>query len=464
MKAPKWESYLTDSQKLQEAISVLYQIEEAGYSAYIVGGTPRDMILGKPEIDDIDIATNCPINVLDEMFSTHDIGQSRSFGIVCIRSKYKYFEVAQFRQDGEYKDGRRPEDVQIVDDLKTDVERRDFTVNALAMTKNGEIVDYVNGIDDIKSKIIRAVGDPYKRFGEDFVRMIRAARFGAIEGFTIAGDTYEAIRKMAPHIDKVTSERIRLELVKAANKDGKTFAKFIVLLEDFTLLKHILPEISNLKNLPHVSEFHPEGPTVWDHVIRCLEISSDDRYLSKLATLFHDIGKAETLRYNNNGKPQYHRHAKIGARMAANVCDRLKFSLYEKESIVYAAENHMKWHKVLEMKPSKIARMIGSPYFETLVDVCKADEFSRGEKFMYKGKFKRRLKRVFEIKKKWENQVVEHKLKLVDGKRIMKLTGLKPCALVGTIKKIVENEIIDNEIDPQDRKKVDKLIIDTFDK
>jgi len=461
MKAPKWENHLADNPKLREAISVLSQIEKAGYEAYIVGGTPRDIILGELEIDDVDIATNCPIDKLDKMFSTYDIGQSRDFGIVRVRSQHKYFEVAQFRQDGEYKDGRRPEDVQIVDNLRADIERRDFTVNALALTKDGKIIDCVDGISDLKSKIIRAVGDPYKRFGEDFVRMIRAARFGAIEGFTIANDTYEAIRKMSHHVAKVTPERARLELVKAASKDGKTFAKFVVLLEEFTLLKHVLPEVSDLKNFPHILEHHPEGPTVWDHVVKCLGIS-DNRYLSKLAILLHDIGKARTLEYKANGNPQYYYHAKLGSRMVADICDRLKFSSFEKEALIYATENHMKWHKILEMKPSKIARMLESPYFETLLDVCRADQFSRGETFMYREEFEKQLAKVLDVKEKWEDRIVEHKLKLVDGKRIMELTGLKPCVLIGTIKKDVEDGIVDNGIDPQNQEKVDELIMGAY--
>ena len=464
MKAPKWENHLADNPKLREAISVLSKIEKADYEAYIVGGTPRDIILGKFDIDDIDIATNCPINILDEMFSTHDIGQSRNFGIVCIRSNYKYFEIAQFRQDGEYKDGRRPEDVQIVDNLQADIERRDFTINALALTKNGNIIDYIDGISDIKSKIIRAVGDPYKRFREDFVRMIRAARFGALEGFIIANDTYEAIRKMASYIEKVTPERIRLELIKAAEKSGKVFAKFIILLEEFGLLKHILPEISDLKNFPHISEFHPEGPMVWDHIIKCLEISEDVSYLSKLAILFHDIGKTRTLNYKIDGNPQYYHHAKVGAKIVEDICNRLKFSSPEKEAIAYAAENHMKWNKILEMNPSKIARMIESPYFDILINVCRVDEFSRGEKFMKKGEFKKGLNKVFEIKEKWENRIIEHKLKLVDGKRIMELTGLKPSATIGKIKEEVENEILDNGIDPNNQEKIDELIMNAYKK
>ena len=461
MKIKKWNKYLKDNINLQEAVVVLSKIEKAGYKAYIVGGAPRDMVLEKLELIDIDIATNCPIDKLDKMFTTHDIGRSRDFGIVVVKLEHCYFETAQFRKDKEYKDGRHPESVQIVDDLETDIKRRDFTVNALALTERGEIINYVDSVNDIKNKVIRTVGDPYKRFEEDYVRMIRAARFGSIEGFKITDKTQQAIKKMASLINNTTPERIRLELIKAADKPGKMFAKFIVLLEDLGLLKHILPEISDLKNYPHTLDFHPEGLLVWDHIIRCVEISDKD-YLSQLAILFHDIGKAKTLTFKKNGKPKYYFHASVGAEMVAGICDRLKFSTFQKEALVYATKNHMKWHKILEMKPSKIARMIDSPYFGTLMDVCEADEFSRGEKFVYKGYFDKQLEHALDIKRKWELQQLERPIRLVDGKRIMELTGLKPSKLVGKIKEEVEDYIIDNDIDFEDQGKVDKLIKNAF--
>jgi len=461
MRIKKWNKYLINNANLQEAVSVLSKIEETGYKAYIVGGTPRDMLLGKLEVIDIDIATNCPIEKLDKMFTTHNIGQSRDFGIVVINSDGYHFETAQFRKDEKYKDGRHPDSVQIVNGLETDIKRRDFTVNTLALNKGGEIIDYVGGIDDIRNKVIRTVGNPFERFKEDYIRMVRAARFGSIDGFEIADETVSAIKEMSPLIDKVTPGRIRLELIKAADKPGKMFAKFIVLLENLTLLEHILPEVSDLKNYPHTLDFHPEGPLVWDHVIKCIEISNKT-YLSQLAILFHDIGKAKTLTFKENGRPKYYFHASVGADMVADICDRLKFSAFQKEALVYSTKNHMKWHKVLEMKPSKIARMLDSPYFGTLIDVCEADEFSRGEKFMYYGNFEKQLEHALAIKKKWEEQQRERPIKLVDGKRIMELTKLKPSKSVGKIKEEVEDYIMDNNVDYKDQKRVDELIINIF--
>lgn len=447
---------------LPKALSLMTKIEEAGYKAYIVGGAARDIVLHKKVVSDYDIATNCPMEKLEKMFRTHDIGQSRNFGILVVKSGGHHFEVAQFRKDGEYKDGRRPKDVWLVDDLKEDVERRDFTINALALDKEGTIIDYVNGTYDIKNKIVRAVGDPIKRFQEDHLRMIRAARFGAMEGFIIEPKTRKAIAKMSKAVRSVTPQRIRLELIKAAEKDGKTFARFIILLDDLMLLQRILPEVSNLKRAWHKPEHHPEGVTVLDHVIKCLEVSDDD-YLSHLAILFHDIGKIATMTVNADG-PGYYHHAHVGSKMVEAICDRLKFSSFQTDALVYATKNHMKWNRMLEMKPAKIARMLNSPHFEVLANVCRADEFCRGEKFMHKGQFKKRLERAMEIKTKWEGQTVDHKLKLVDGERIMALTKLEPGPLVGKIKREVEDLIINREIDPNGQGKIDRLIVEVYNK
>lgn len=460
MKVSKWKNYLMENNSpLLRATLLIGRIKSSNYSAFIVGGAPRDMILGKP-INDIDIATNCPMEVLDKLFNTYNIGQSHDFGIVLVRFDNSHFEVAQFRKDGEYEDGRRPREVQIVNDLRTDIGRRDFTINALALDGEGIIIDYVNGMDDIKDKIVRTVGSPFKRFDEDHLRMIRAARFGAMEGFKIEHRTQEAIVKMSKAIRDITPQRIRLELIKAAEKDGKTFARFIALLDYLTLLQYILPEVSNLKQARHKPEHHPEGVTVFDHVIKCLEISEDD-YLSRLAILFHDIGKIATMTMNDDG-PGYYHHAHVGAKMVEAICDRLKFSSFQTGALVYATRNHMKWNRVLEMKPAKIARVLNSPYFEVLVNVCRADEFSRGEKFMHKGQFEKQLARVLDIKTKWESRMIDYELKLVDGEKIMALTGLKPGPLIGEIKEKVENLIIDKEVDPDDQNKVDELIVEVY--
>ena len=456
----QWSKYVSSSEELVAAVQILRKINESNYCSFIVGGAVRDIIL-KASIHDIDLTTDMPIAELEEIFRTHNIGKSKDFGILVVEKNGFNFEISTFRQDGEYSDGRRPETVSAVSSFKEDVLRRDFTINALGLTDNGELIDHVGGLNDIENKIIRTVGDPFERFSEDYVRMIRAARFGSIDGFKIVGETKRAIKEMSSLVSKITPERIRLELVKAASKPGRVLAKFITILEDLTLLKHILPEVSDLKNYPHRLEFHPEGPLVWDHIIKCIEISNKS-YLSQLAVMLHDIGKAKTLKFREDGKPQYYSHAKVGSEMVADICDRLKFSSFQKEALIYSTMNHMKWHKILEMKPSKIGRMVDSPYFEILIDVCEADEFSRGEKFMRKGHFKKQLEHALNIKRKWELQQLKRPIRIVDGNRIMELMELNPSKLVGKIKEEVEDYIIDNDIDYEDQKEVDKLIRSVF--
>ena len=432
------------------AKELLKDIEALGYKAYIVGGTPRDILMGI-EPEDIDIATNCPIEILDKAFETYDIGKSRDFGIVALVYKGERYEVAQFRTESDY-DGFRPGKVEIVSDLLSDVNRRDFTINALAMDKDGNIIDATGkGQRDIVYKIIRAVGDPVERFTEDYVRMVRAARFGSMEGFTIERYTQEAIQSMSNLVTKITPERIRLELIKAAKKPGPQFAKFILLLDKLNLLEQLLPEISVMKELKHDEKHHPEGPTVFHHIIKCLEIMGDMPYLSKLAALFHDVGKLYSADYTvRPGKVVYHRHAEAGVEPVLNILKRFKFSDLEIECIMYAVEHHMQFHDILDMKPSKIARLINHIGFNTLKDVGWADEYSRGEKFSHYGEFERKIEKIEQIKKRWEGRVINNTISLVDGKLIMSLLNIKPGPEVGKIKREIEEHIIDNSLEPTD--------------
>lgn len=434
---------------LNIAMKLLKEIEFFGYEAYIVGGTPRDIIMGvQPE--DIDIATNCPIGILEKHFPTYDVGKSRDFGIVVVLYEGERFEVAQFRTESDY-DGARPGKVELVRSLKEDVSRRDFTINALALDSNGDYIDPINGGADVLNKIVRAVGDPIERFTEDYVRMIRAARFGSMDGFEIEAKTREAIKDMAPLVRLITPERIRLELIKAAKKPGPQFAKFILLLDQLRLLEQILPDVSVLKELKHDETHHPEGPTVFHHVIKCLEISGNMPYISKLAILFHDVGKFYTADYTvRPGKVRYLRHEDAGVEPVLNILKDLKFSEYEINHIIYAVKHHMQFHDILEMKPSKIARLISAPEFCTLRDVGWADEYSRGEKFAHYGEFELKVKRMDEIRVKWENRIVNNSINLVDGNLILSLLNIKPGPEVGKIKREIEEHIIDNSLEPTD--------------
>jgi len=257
----KWREYVNGIRMLKAAVEILEKLESKGYSAFIVGGTVRDLVLGDTP-HDIDIATNCPIEEIETMFPSHDIGKNKEFGIVVIKHRGFDFEVANYRKDGKYLDGRRPERVEIVLDLMTDVSRRDFTVNAMGIDKDGNIIDYFDGQRDIKNKILRTVGNPHERFGEDFLRMMRAARFSAKLDFFIHPETKAAAKDLAANILKLAPERIKDEIFKAASQTGDKFAKYLVELDDMGILELILPEITKLKEFKHSAENHPEGAYV----------------------------------------------------------------------------------------------------------------------------------------------------------------------------------------------------------
>lgn len=447
-----WNEYMRTNKMLSNAVDVLKKIENLGrYDAYLVGGCVRDIVLG---IDpkDIDIATNCPIEVIDSRFKTHDIGKSKDFGIVVVNYGGYSYEVAQFRSDGKYFDNRRPEKIEIVGSFKDDVSRRDFTVNSMGIDKDGNIIDYFDGKKDIKNKVLKTVGNPYKRFGEDALRMMRAARFSSRFNLDIDTETGKAIKNLSDKITNLSNERIRDELVKAASESGDKFARYIEILDRYKLLRYILPEVQNLKYFKQSLKHHPEGRTgdtlsgtVWVHTIEALKQIGAKQPIAMIATLLHDIGKGVTFDMSN-GKLTYYRHAEEGVKLVNDIADRLRFSNKEKESLMFAVANHMKFHDLLNMKPSKISKLVNDDNFDVLVSVAKADEFCRGERFMYKGEFDKIIDKAIEIKDKWGKRQLNVVSNIVSGYTIMRLLNIKQGKLVGKIKKEVMEYLIDNNI------------------
>jgi len=454
-----WHQYVATNPELSAAVRVIDRINKEGYRAYLVGGAVRDIILGTPS-HDYDIATNMPMDDLARIFKIHDIGKSKDFGIVVINTGGFSFEVAQFRQDGKYADGRRPEEVTITGSFEEDAARRDFTINAMGINARGEIIDFFDGKRDIRDKILKTVGDPYKRFGEDYLRMLRAPRFAAKLGMKIDPETKKAVQKLADNIKDLAPERIKDELIKAASQTGDKFAKYILLLDKLKLLKHILPEVMNLKwfkeNLHHHPETRGYGGTVYSHVINALKKSETADPIANLAILLHDVGKGVTLSHEN-GLPKYLQHAKASMDLVDAIADRLRMSNVEREALIFAVGNHMKFHKLLDMSPSKIAKLVSDDNWDVLVAVGKADEFARGETFMHKGSFERIIDKAVEIKNKYGMKVVNNQLKLVDGNHVMKLTGLKPGKKIGEIIRKVTEWAMDNSID--DQEEIDKMIM-----
>jgi tRNA nucleotidyltransferase/poly(A) polymerase len=454
----KWNDYVSEDPELDAAVEILKRINSKGYKAFIVGGAVRDIVMGKKP-KDIDIATNMPIDEIEKIWKSTDIGKSKDFGIVLARHKGHSFEIAQFRQDGKYVDGRRPEDVTIAGSFQQDAERRDFTINAMGVDKDGNIIDYFDGTRDIKDKVLRTVGNPKDRFGEDYLRMMRAARFSSRLGFDIDPATKTAAKELSGNVKKLAAERIKDEIFKAAGETGDKFAKFIAELDDMGILDIILPEVTKLKGFEHDPEHHPEGD-VWQHTLAALKYNKVADPLVNLSILLHDVGKGLTFDLKPDGTPSYFGHAEEGVKLVDDIADRLRMSAKEKETLLYTVGNHMKFHLIHKIKPSKIARLVSDDNWDVLVAVARADEFSRGEKFMSDQDFEDIVNTAIEVKNKWGSKGVTKLMKIVDGNRVMELTGLKPGKEVGKVIAKVTEWVIDNNI--TDQEDIDRYIKSLF--
>ena len=457
----QWDSYVKRNKDLSAAVKVLKRINKEGFKAYIVGGAVRDIILGVP-FKDVDIATNMPIEEIAKIWKVHDIGRSKEFGIVVINQDGHSMEISNFRSDGKYSDGRRPEKINIVGTFEDDAGRRDFTCNSVAINAKGEILDFFNGKKDIQNKILRTVGDPKKRFGEDYLRLMRAPRIAAEKGFEIEKETKKAIQKLSFNIDNMAPERIKDELMKAASMGGNKFAIYIKIMDELKLLKFILPCIVNLKwfkeNLQHHPETRDKGTvsgTVWAHTMEALRKSNTDDPIKNLSILLHDVGKGVTLSHEK-GLPRYLGHAKMSVELVTDIADRLKMSNKEKQALLFAVGSHMKFHNILNMKTSKIAKLVSDENWEVLVAVAKADETSRGETFMHAGEFEKIVDKAIKIKEKHGLSVVNKQLKLVDGNRVMQLLDISPGPKVGEIIRKTTIWILDNDV--TDKNKIDNYI------
>lgn len=433
---------------LNSAKRLCREIELLGHEAVIAGGAVRDILMGL-EPADIDIASNIPMGELCFKFKTYEIGNSKKHATVALLYNGFSFDVCQFRSDGTYSDKRRPDNIKIVSSFKQDVKRRDFTINALGMKSNGEILDYVNGKQDIENKILRTVGNPNDRFNEDYLRILRLARFAAKLDFFIDKATKFSAKKLANKVVNLSPERIADELKKAAKLGGIKFSRYIQILDEIKVLQHILPEVHALKFKPETHGHHPEGTTTFKHTLKALESTKKASNLELLAILFHDIGKSVTHEVKD-GKHTYYGHDKAGVPIINEICKRLKLSNEEQKLLTFCAKNHMKFHRIPEMKRSKIVKLIQHENFGELITVCFADSIGN-----------ERSKRNTGVLEKIEKVISSHKEtkvnSLVDGRQIMKILNIEQGKEVGRIKNLVTEYVIDNNI--KDKEEIKKLII-----
>lgn len=353
----------------QNAIEIVKILQEHGYKAFFAGGCVRDMIMGK-ESTDYDIATNAlPQDVMKLFEKTIPVGVQ--FGVVIVVKNGHNFEVATFRTEGTYSDGRHPDYIAFCTP-EADVKRRDFTINGLLYDPiKNEILDYIGGREDISQGIIRTIGNPLERFTEDKLRMIRAARFACRFNFPIHADTRQAIIQLAPYIHVVSAERIREELEKILTGPNPHIG--IQLLDELHLLQEILPEVSNMKGVRQPENFHPEGD-VFVHTLLCLSKMEKPSFTLAMGVLLHDIGK--TVTFEELDRIRFNLHEKVGADMAAKICDRLKTSHAEKERIVWLVLKHLYFKDAQKMRLNKLKRLFANEGYPELAELCRIDALS----------------------------------------------------------------------------------------
>jgi poly(A) polymerase len=337
------------------AQEIVAKLQQAGFAAFWVGGCVRDFLLGR-EPQDFDVATDAKPEQVEKLFpKTIPVG--KKFGVIIVVENGIQFQVATFRAEADYQDGRRPEKVEFAN-AEADAVRRDFTVNGLFYDPlTGKIHDWVGGENDLRAKIIRTIGKPEERFGEDHLRMLRAVRFAAQLDFEIESATFAAIQVLAPKIKIISAERVRDELVKLFRPPHA--ARGLVLLRDSGLLEHILPELAATIHCEQSPDYHPEG-SVFNHIRLMLEkMPVDADPLLPWAVLLHDIAKPVTAERDlATRKIHFYGHEQVGADMAEKILQRLKFSNQQIEEIVTAVKYHMQFKDVQQMRKATLRRLL----------------------------------------------------------------------------------------------------------
>jgi poly(A) polymerase len=343
-------------------------LKAAGYQSYYVGGCVRDLLLNqRPK--DYDVATDAtPDRVLELFPDARRVGAH--FGVVLVSEGDVQVEVATFRSDHAYEDGRRPGRVQFETDPREDVVRRDFTINALLMDPaTGEVLDFVEGRRDLEQRVIRAIGDPERRFNEDHLRMLRAIRFAARLNFAIEPATFGAIRRLHGLIRRVSAERVRDELTRILVEGGAR--RGFELLDESGLLNDVLPEVAAMKGVEQPPEFHPEGD-VWTHTLLMLEGLHHPTPTLAWGVLLHDIGKPGTFRVGPD-RIRFDGHVELGVELAKNIMRRLHFSNSDCEQVIALIANHMRFKDAPRMKESTIKRFLRMDRFDEHLELHRLD-------------------------------------------------------------------------------------------
>ncbi|MDF3128344.1 CCA tRNA nucleotidyltransferase [Kiritimatiellaeota bacterium B1221] len=355
--------------KYPAAMKVADSLHAAGFLAYFAGGCVRDMLLAR-SAKDIDIASSARPDQVEDLFPhTHAIG--KSFGVIQVVMDGEVFEVATFRQDLTYQDGRHPEGYE-PSSPEADASRRDFTINGMFLhPQTGELIDHTGGSDDLKSGTLRAIGDPDLRFREDHLRLLRAIRFASVLEFKIEDQTWKAICRDANLLQKVSVERIRQEFVRLLTESPQA-GEALTLLRDSGLLNHILPEMLDTIGCDQPPEYHPEGD-VWNHTVMMLnELNQPSEELA-LSILLHDIGKPATRTVDPDGRIRFQGHAQVGAEMAEAWLLKMKFSKALRNTVTGLVYRHMDMISVPQMRKATLRKIVARDCFEDELELHRID-------------------------------------------------------------------------------------------
>ena len=357
------------------AREIVARLREHGHEAFFAGGCVRDRLLGRPS-KDIDIATSAGPDEVQHLFpDSHAVG--KAFGVVIVEQSGFAFEIATFREEGPYSDGRRPDSVSFTD-AEHDAQRRDFTINALFFDPTSDqVLDYINGQEDLKQGIVRAVGDPATRFEEDHLRMLRAVRFAATLEFSLAPATETAIQTSARLIRRISAERIRDEILRTLTEAIKP-GDALQLWHELGLLQEMLPEVEALIGVEQPPAFHPEGD-VFTHTKLMLDhLGPPPRDpVLVFAVLLHDIGKPATKSWgpgsDGEDRIRFDGHDRVGAEIAEQILRRLRCSNALIDAVTTCVRNHMRFMHVQEMRKAKLRRWLKEPTFPIELELHRVD-------------------------------------------------------------------------------------------
>jgi poly(A) polymerase len=375
------------------ALEVVRTLRQNGYEAYFAGGCVRDMLLHKHP-KDFDVATSAKPHEVEDCFE-YTVAVGKAFGVVRVRLMGVEVEIATFRADEDYRDGRRPSSIRFTSS-EEDARRRDFTINGLFYDpRSRKLIDFVRGEQDIRKKILRAIGQPDERFKEDRLRLLRCIRFVAQLGFRIEAKTWKAISKFSkePTLTRsISQERIREELTKLLVAPHRK--RGLQLLDRSGLLKRFLPEVAAMKGVHQPYVYHPEGD-VWVHTLKVIDQLKNPSPRLAWATLLHDVGKPPTFEKTSvKGKRRirFPEHARVGAEMTEKILRRFKFSNDDRIAIVEMVGNHMTFKDAQQMRLATLKRLLARPTIEDELQLHRADCLgSRGDLSNYRFVLRKRL-------------------------------------------------------------------------